>query len=203
MKRRILALGAALLFTLTLSACGGAVQPLPVLELETTSGESSGTEEVVRPNPDSADYEDTLVGLMSFMEASKVTARDEEKVRFGETVEITDPSNTAFVEMSYKEIGAQAGYRYQFTLDNKSTVQVEFYSFDPENLDEKAQACISSVKEKGFFQMLDKEVKAVLHPSEKYLMIYSDSRAEGDKAVPLNAEQKAWAEQQFLKFHAE
>lgn len=203
MKKRMLALGAALLFLVTLSACGGTAQTLPVLELETTAGEASGTEEVVRPHIDSADYEDTLAGLLSYLQASKAAAWDGEKVRLGEKVEIVDPANTAFVETSYKEIGAQEGYRCQFALNNKSTVQVEFYSFDPENLDEKAKACIASVKEKGFFQMLDKEVRAVLHPSEKYLMIYSDARAEGDQAVPLNAEQKAWAEQQFLKFHAE
>lgn len=96
------------------------------------------------------------------------------------------------VEMSYKEIGAIAGVRYRFTY-NGSTVQVEFYEFDLDNLDEKGKACLDSVQEKGVITVLDNEVPAVLNG--KYLMIYTDTSKKEE-----NTAQKERVEQLFLDF---
>ena len=155
MKKRILALCMAGAMAITLSACGGAAPRLPQLTTEEASSAVSGGEEKTAKKPNSADYENTLLGLCSYMEDGKAVVKDEEAVAFenGKVVFKKD-SVTTFVEMSYKEIGAIGGYRYQFAY-NGSTVQAEFYEFAPENLDEKGKACLDSVREKGFFQVLD------------------------------------------------
>ena len=195
MKKRILALCMAGAMAITLSACGGVAPRLPQLTTEEASSAVSGGEEKTAKKPNSADYEDTLLGLCSYMEDGKAVVKDEEAVAFenGKVVFKKD-SVTTFVEMSYKEIGAIGGYRYQFAY-NGSTVQAEFYEFAPENLDEKGKACLDSVREKGFFQVLDNEVPAVLHPSEKYLMIYTDTKKDEK-----NEAQKKLAEELFLSF---
>ncbi len=193
MLKKILAFLAAAALALTLTGCGGTTVTLPTLTLSASSG-SSDTGEITREKPDGT-YEDTLVGLMSYMEDGQAVVKDE-GVSFDNDSIVIDEDVTTFTQMSYKEIGAVNGYRYQFSF-NGSTVQAEFYEFDPDNLDEKAKTCVSSVRENGFFQMLDEEVQAVLHPSGKYLMIYTDSNAEKKDE---NKEQKAWAEELFLGF---
>ena len=47
--------------------------------------------------------------------------------------------------MAYETIGAQDGYRFRFIL-NGSTVQVEVYSYDVNNLNEQGQTVLDSVK---------------------------------------------------------
>ena len=56
---------------------------------------------------------------------------------------------------------------------------------------------MDSVKEKGWFQMLDNEVQAKLSPNEKYMMIYHDSKEKEEK----NAAQRARVEELFDAFH--
>lgn len=191
MKKRIgilLLLGALLL---TLTACGGvAVTRPPELAM------AAEGEETVHTKPDNANYEDTLIGLCSYMEDGGAVVKDGEAVSFKNGEVVFQKDITTFVEMSYKEIGATGGYRYQFTY-NGSTVQAEFYSFDPEHLDEKGQACLSSVREKGFFEVLGNEVPATLHPNGNYLMIYTDTK-DDEK----NEAQKQWAKELFLSFQA-
>lgn len=200
-KRNILALISAAALALTLSACGGpASARLPELEVpgQTSSGTASGAEAQARVKPDSSKYDDEIGGLLTYMKDGKGIALDGEGVTLENgSVDIAE-NVTSFTQMSYKEIGAENGYRCQFGF-NGSTVQAEFYALDPDNLDEKGQACVSSVKEKGFFVVLDNEVRAVLHPSGKYLMVYNDEKAEKDD---LNKEQKDWATELFLGFKA-
>lgn len=196
MLKRILALAAAAALALSLSACGGTAVKLPELVLETTSTASGGTD-LVHKKPDSSKYDDTLMGLLSYMEDGGAVARDTEKVTFQDDSIAIEEGVTSFVQMSFKEIGAVNGYRYQFTFNN-STVQAEFYEFDPENLDEKAKSCVSSVKEKGFFDILDNQVPAVLSADGKYMMVYNDPR----KTVESNRQQEEWVQELFLSFHA-
>ncbi len=144
---------------LTLAGCGGQVEQLETLEAPSSS---SGIEEQ-GPYPDIR-YDATLDGLCSYMKDNGAVA--------GESV-----------EMSYKEIGAAGGVRYRFKFDG-STVQAEFYQFDPDNLDQRAQECLSSVKEKGFFTILGNEVPAVLNGD--FLMIYTDP--DKDEANAAQAE---------------
>ncbi len=151
------------LMLLTLAACGGPVQTLPKLELP-EDGQIQMSK-IGRP--------DTLEGLCEYMAEGLSFAGDP-------------------VEMSYKEIGAIGGVRYRFTY-NGSTVQVEFYEFDPDNLDEKGKACLDSVKETGKFTVLDNQVPAV--QNGKYLMIYTDESKKEE-----NTAQKDRVEKLFLDF---
>ncbi len=198
MFKRMTALVCAGVLALTLSACGGnTVKRPPDLAVETSSA-VGGETEIVRKAPDSSKYEDDLTGLMSYMKDGKAIALDE-GVKFDNGAVVVAEDVTSFTQMSFKEIGAENGYRCQFVY-NGSTVQAEFYAFDPENLDTKGKECIGSVREKGFFVILGNEVKAILHPSKKYLMIYTDAKAEKDGEASDNAAQKRWAEELFLGF---
>ena len=194
MKKRILALLLSGMLLLSLTACGG-VSAGRVPQLTVEEDTASGVEGGSHTKPDSAKYEDTLVGLCSYMEAGGAVIKDEEAVSFEDGKVVFHQDNiTSFVEMSYKEIGAVGGYRYQFTY-NGSNVHAEFYAFDLDNLDEKGTTCLSSVKEKGFFEVLGNEVRATIHPGGKYLMIYTDTKKDEK-----NEAQKQWAEELFLSF---
>lgn len=202
-KRNILAIISAAALSVTLCACGAtgtSGSKVPTLEnahASVASGVESGAEVEVHAKPDSADYDDNLNGLWNYMKDGGAVAIDEENVTLQEdgTLVIAE-GTTSFIQMSYKEIGATAGYRCTFTYLN-STVQVELYSFEPDRLDEKGKDCLDSAKEKGFFTVLGNDVPAVVHPSEKYLMVYTDSNAEKSED---NADQKAWAEELFCSF---
>lgn len=193
MMKKLLAAAAALALALTLTACTGTVEQLPTLDLGTSSsavssGESgvssgveSGTEsqpEAAQPDPVSdKDFDDTLDGLCQYLEANR-----------GVTGEPT--------EMAYETIGAVGGFRYRFHL-NGSTVQVEVYEYDVENLDEQGQVCWDSVKSQGFFTLLDKEIPATLNENGKYMMIYTDTSTN-----EANVSQKERVMDLFLGFKA-
>ena len=139
----ILFLSGVLAFTL--SGCGGQVEQLEILD-----SPSSGTS---LSYVDASKYDDDLNGLCKYMLDNQLV--------------IGEP-----VEMSYKEIGAIGGFRYRFKFDG-GTVQAEFYEFDMDNLDEKGNDCVNSVKEKGYFTVLGNDAPAYLNG--KYMMIYTDS----------------------------
>lgn len=163
MVKKIVWMLAGVLLLMGLSACGGVGQSLPALELP----------EDGQIQMNKMGRRDTLEGLCEYLADGLAFAGDP-------------------VEMSYKEIGAIAGVRYRFTY-NGSTVQVELYEFDLENLDEKGKACLDSVKETGKFTVLDNEVPAVLNG--KYLMIYTDTSKKDE-----NTAQKERVEQLFADF---
>ncbi len=195
MRKKILALAGAAVLALTLTACGGQQSSIPKLTVAASSSAVSGGAEEARSKPDSAKYEDNLAGLLRYMQDGKAITLDEGVTFDNGSVAVAE-GVTSFTQMSYQEIGAEDGYRCQFSY-HSSTVQAEFYAFDSENLNEKGRACLASVQEKGFFEILDNEVQAVLHPSEKYLMIYTDSNAEKEEE---NKAQKEWAQELFLSF---
>ena len=177
MLKRSTALALALLMTVTVLAGCMRTQTaatVPALELPENVAEKT-------PSSD-ASYEDNLDGLCSYLEVNSALARGD--------------NDAAFTEMSYKEIGAVGGYRYRFTCGS-STVQAEFYEFDLENLDEKAQTCISSVQMLGYFTILGNDVQAQLSNSGKYMMIYHDTgKAE------VNSLERDWLEKCFTGFKA-
>ena len=152
MMKKLTALCGALVLALSLSACGGTATQLPALVLEdpaasNAASQVSGTESGTQAEPTVeevpyTEFEDSLDGLCDFLTANKAVA--------GEPT-----------EMAYETIGAAGGYRYRFILNN-STVQVEVYAFDLENLGEQGQAVLDSVKESGQFPMLDNQVPATL-----------------------------------------
>ena len=189
MMKKILAIAAAAVLALTLTACTGTTEQLPTLTLtessQTSGGESaaeSGAEtsqtETVELEPVSdQEFEDSLEGLCQYLEANKAVT--------GEPT-----------EMAYETIGATGGFRYRFTL-NGGTVQVEVYSYDRDNLNQQGMECISSVEEKGFFVLLDKEIPATLNQKETLMMIYTDTSTNQE-----NLSQKERVTQLFLDFKA-
>ena len=163
MLKKILALLCSVLILMSLAACGGTAQSLPKLELP----------EDGQIQMNKMGRADTLEGLCEYLADGLAFTGDP-------------------VEMSYKEIGAIGGVRYRFTY-NGSTVQVELYEFDLQNLDAKGKECLDSVQEKGQFAILDKEVPAILNG--KYLMIYTDASNKDE-----NTAQKDRVEQLFMDF---
>ena len=68
------------------------------------------------------------------------------------------------------------GYRYIFTADDKAVVQVEFYEYDLDNLNDKAKEVLTRAKEQGTMQVLeDQECDAYVSDNGKYLMLYIDA----------------------------
>lgn len=191
MMKKILAMAAAAALALTLTACAGTTEQLPTLTLGSQSSQASGAESgtesgvesgasetVEVENVSDQDFEDSLDGLCQYLEANKAVTGDP-------------------TEMAYETIGATGGYRYRFTL-NGSTVQVEVYSFDRDNLNEQGMECLTSVKEKGFFVLLDKEIPATLNQKENLMMIYTDT-SDNEQ----NVSQKERVLQLFQDFKAE
>ena len=84
--------------------------------------------------------------------------------------------------MAYETIGAQDGYRFRFIL-NGSTVQVEVYSYDVNNLNEQGQTVLDSVKADGSFTMLDNDVPATLNSDGKYMLLYTDGSTSAENTA--------------------
>lgn len=194
MLKKLLALVATAALAVTLTACTGTGEQLPGLTLETSSASTSSTtsgvdvptpgdeedaqvEIQVEEVPDT-EFEDTIDGLCDYLSANKAVTGDP-------------------TEMAYETIGATEGYRFRFIL-GKSTVQVEVYSFDLDNLGAQAQTVLDSVREKGSFTMLDNEVPATLNSDGKYLLIYTDTSTDAT-----NVAQKERVTELFTSFHAE
>ena len=194
MLKKLLALVATVALAVTLTACTGTGEQLPGLTLETSSASTSSTtsgvdvptasdeedaqvEIQVEEVPDT-EFEDTIDGLCDYLSANKAVTGDP-------------------TEMAYETIGATEGYRFRFIL-GKSTVQVEVYAFDLDNLGDQAQTVLDSVREKGSFTMLDNEVPATLNSDGKYLLIYTDTSTDAT-----NVAQKERVTELFTSFHAE
>ena len=86
------------------------------------------------------------------------------------------------VQMSYDVIGAANGYKYTYQY-NDSSVQLELYEFPTENIPEAAQTVIDSVRERGSFEILDNTVPAQLSESGRFMIIYTDAKAESGDEV--------------------
>lgn len=102
------------------------------------------------------------------------------------------------VKMNAEIIGAAKGYRFQDSV-NGSTMTVELYEFDTKNLSDTAKATIADVKEKGSFTIFGREVTgASMSENEKYMMVYADAKAEGDKPEEKNKERKTGITKVFM-----
>lgn len=134
------------------NARNAAVQ-VPALEVSAAPAE--GEEPVMK---DPADYSDDIQGLCKFMEENKVTAGER-------------------IQMEYGVIGAMNGYKYSYTYDG-SAVQLEVYEFAAEGLSETAQTVIDSVKNNGEFELLDNNIPAKLSADGRFMLIYTDGKAE-------------------------
>ena len=147
------------------------------LVLPTIAGEESGQEVLDIPEISDADYDDNIDGLCQYLTDAYAVAGDK-------------------TQMSYDVIGAADGYRYLFRY-NKSSVQVEVYAFDIKQLSEEAEQNLESVKANGMLKVIDREIRAVISDSGKYVMIYQDSSAE-----EANQTQRERVIQLFQAFHS-
>lgn len=170
---KIAMVSAALLLVGALSACG--------VNVDTVSSEDGTTSNVImssNPNPDQpeggdaassekpklsdADVDDTLDGLCKFLADHGGVSGDA-------------------AQMAPEFIGAKSGVQYKFSYEGTNNVVVELYEYDPENLDETAQAVQESVKKDNSFMVIGQQVTdAYLSDSGKYLMIYKDTQG-GEK----------------------
>ena len=95
------------------------------------------------------------------------------------------PSDAEPTLMMYQVIGATAGNRYNFTVDN-SPVYVEIYEYNTDKLNEDAQRVISEVKKNGSFKVFtdkdENDYPAELSSNGKYLLLYTD-KSNNDKNV--------------------
>ena len=94
---------------------------------------------------------------------------------------IADDAYTFFGAHPASENG-QDGYRFRFIL-NGSTVQVEVYSYDVNNLNEQGQTVLDSVKAEGSFTMLDNDVPATLNSDGKYMLLYTDGSTSAENTA--------------------
>lgn len=181
MIKKIILTVSVLVMIFALSACGTTGQSLTELVLPgegtETSGASGVEEKVDLEAIKASDYDDTLDGLREYMKDSYIVTGDA-------------------VEMSYDVIGATGGYKYQFTY-RTSTVQVELYSFDPDNLSDTARENLNSIKENGTFTVLETEVSAYISDNGKYIMIYSDASSDEE-----NKQQQERAVELFKSFYS-
>ena len=143
----------------SLAAC--AAQQTAVEKLETSSTAEDGTP--VTTDQDPNDFEMDVSGMCDYFEASGLAAGER-------------------VQMSYDVIGAVNGYKYAYQY-NDANVQLEVYEFPTENIPETAQAVLDAVRENGSFEILDTTVPAQLSESGRFMIIYTDAKAESGDEV--------------------
>ena len=150
-------LAVAMIAALCLSMTGcmsnsGAVSGVATLE---TSAAADGEETVAK---DPSAFEDGIQGLCAYMEDCKVTAGER-------------------IQMEYGVIGAVNGYKYTYTYED-SQVQLEVYEFPTEDVSEQVQSIVDSVKANGSFELLDNVIPAQISEDGRYMLIYTDEKAE-------------------------
>lgn len=85
------------------------------------------------------------------------------------------------IKTSAELIGAKKGYRIEGITVHSSRFSIEIYEFE-DTTSELAQKTISSVKEKGSFDLFGRTVShAYLSDNNKYLLIYPDEKSLSDK----------------------
>lgn len=168
----ILAAAAALLMTAT--ACGAGDVGGPSSSQAASSGAASSqaasSSSALAVSQDSV--EDTLAGLQKYLAGNGAVSGDP-------------------TQMRADVIGAKGGVRYQFSLNGKNNVTVEFYEYDTDSLNDTAKQVLASVKSSGSFTLMGQQITAALSDSGKYLMIYKDTvvkdenKAYADKVAKL------------------
>ena len=157
--RKLAALLLAVVLCASLAAC--AAPQTSVETLETSSTTEDG--EPITTEKDPADFEMDVDGMCDYFEASGLVVGER-------------------VQMSYDVIGAVNGYKYTYQY-NDSSVQLELYEFPTADLPEAAQTVVDSVRENGSFEILDNTVPARLSESGRFMIIYTDAKAESGHEV--------------------
>lgn len=178
--KKVAALVLSLIMVLGLAGCArqnpNAITPTElVLPNEETVSEGEEPKELVVKK--SSEYADSFDGLKQYLSDNYIVAGDP-------------------ITMSFEAIGAVDGCKFAMKYDGRSG-SVEVYEFDLENLSEIAKDCLDSIKENGYYTMLDTEVPAEISENGKYIMIYTFE----DSTDKLK-EQKERAIELFKDFHA-
>ncbi len=96
------------------------------------------------------------------------------------------PEDITAVDMMSEVIGAKAGERYNFTVDN-STVFVELYEYDTDNMNAEAKRVTAEAKKDGKIKVLSDDnsaaFPAVLSSSGKFLVMYTDNSTNEGNAT--------------------
>lgn len=170
---KIAMISAALLLVGALSACG--------VNVDTVSSEDGTTSNVIvssNPNPEQPEGGDAVSS-----ETPKMTDADVDDNLDGLCKFLADHGGVSgdAAQMAPEFIGAKSGVQYKFSYEGTNNVVVELYEYDPENLDETAQAVQDNVKKDNTFVVIGQQVTdAYLSDSGKYLMVYKDTQS-GEK----------------------
>lgn len=120
-------------------------------------------------------YENNLDGLVKYLQDLNYLPLKEEPTKMLSNV-----------------IGAKSGYRYDFTVDDSSTL-VELYEYDLSNQNKDSVRVRSEVTEKGYFHVFEdenvdsNEYNAVIPCGEKgkYMVLYSGKEDRAENIVSL------------------
>lgn len=124
-----------------------------------------------KSEPVSSGYEKNLDGMISYLKDTQLI--------IGEGT-----------DMSFDFIGAKAGKKFVYSYSGVN-ITCEIYEFDTANLNQTAKDIVSSVKEKGTFTSLDKEIKAQLSKNEQFMMSLVISGENDEvKALKTSIEEK-------------
>lgn len=121
---------------------------------ESSAQEDSAPSSIVNENVTDESFDDNLSGLVAYLTEAGVITGNTENMQAG-------------------IIGATNGVRF-----NAKEYSIELYEYDLSNLNEAAQTTLASVREKGSFELLGFEAKAMLSDSGKYLMVFNESESE-------------------------
>jgi len=131
----------------------------------------------------SDNFENTLDGLLKYL-------KEQEYISGEESV------------MSAEMIGAEKGFRYVFDANGGKTT-IEIYSYDPSKLNDTARDIAASVKATGKFQVLNlPESEALLLNSDRYLLVYKDTKLIEKNPPAKNKERKEAIIKAIDTFHA-
>lgn len=159
MKKIIAGIVAVLMLTVSFAGCNNDPLSKQNVAAETTATtEADNASE--KEEPKDKIYSETVDGMAElFIDKGYLTKEQVEK---------------DMTEMDATLIGAEEGKRYKTALNN-AEILIELYSYNPKDLNDTAKKIISSVKEKGEFELIkDHPAPAYLSDNEEFLMVYTD-----------------------------
>ncbi len=158
MKKIISALLMASFMAILVSGCGynDALEEASKANQQTTAASQSAESEAEESKISDANYKDDFNGLCSYMQDLGYYN-----------------DKTTKTEMDASFIGAKQGVKYSVS----TSLAIEFYEYDTQNLNDTAKEITSEIKESNSFTIIeDHPVSgAYLSNNGKYLMIYNDS----------------------------
>lgn len=174
MKKIISALLTASFVAVLVSGCGyqDALEEASKANQETTEASQSAESATEESKISYSDYSNDLNGLCNYMQDMGYYN-----------------DKTTKTEMDASFIGAKQGVKYSVS----TSLAIEFYEYDTENLNDTAKEIISEVEKSNSFTIIeDHPVSGVyLSSDHKFLMIYNDSSIDKNDPDENSKEYKA------------